>query len=211
MSTDGSNDKDLDKMKPIMVKLFDINVSRAVTHFLDMGVTQGVDAAKASTIFKAIDEVMTDNSIPWKNCIAFSVDNTSANLGQFNSIKTQVLEHNPHCYFLGCPCHILHNTSGKASAQLKQVSGFDIDDCQVDIFYYFDKTKQKAALSDYTQFCNLVFHKMQKHVTTRWLSLNTSVNRILSGYEGLKSYFLSEDDKDSKIPRFARLRNHFEN
>ncbi|CAB4014375.1 Hypothetical predicted protein [Paramuricea clavata] len=80
MSTDGSNDKDLDKMNPITVKLFDINASRAVTRFLDMGVTQGVDAAKASTIFEAIDEVMTDNSIPWKNCIAFSVDNTSANL-----------------------------------------------------------------------------------------------------------------------------------
>jgi hypothetical protein len=44
---------------------------------------------------------------------------------------------------------------------------------------------------------------MLKHVTTRWLSLNTSVNHILSGYEGLKSYFLSEDDEDSKIPRFA--------
>ena len=111
MSTDGSNDKDLDKMNPITVKLFDINTSRAVTRFLDMGVTQGVDAAKASTIFEAIDEVMTDNSIPWKNCIAFSVDNTSANLGQFNSIKTQVLERNPDCYFLGCPCHILHNTA----------------------------------------------------------------------------------------------------
>ncbi len=212
MSTDGSNDKDLDKINPITVKLFDIHASRAVTRFLDMGVTQGVDAAKASTIFEAIDEVMTDNSIPWKNCIAFSVDNTSANLGQFNSIKTRVLERNPHCYFLGCPCHILHNTAGKASAQLKQVSGFDIDDLAVDIFYYFDKsTKRKAALSDYTQFCDLVYRKMLKHVTTRWLSLNTSVNRILSGYEGLKSYFLSEDDEDSKIPRFARLRNHFEN
>ena len=58
--------------------------------------TQGVDAAAASTIFEAIDEVMTDNSIPWKNCIAFSVDNTSANLGQFNSIKTRVLERNPN-------------------------------------------------------------------------------------------------------------------
>jgi hypothetical protein len=82
----------------------------------------------------------------------------------------------------------------------------------VDIFYYFDKsTKRKAALSDYTQFCDLVYRKMLKHVTTRWLSLNTSVNRILSGYEGLKSYFLSEDDEDSKIPRFSRLRKHFEN
>ncbi len=45
MSTDGSNDKDLDKMNPITVKLFYLNASRAVTCFLDMGVTQGVDAA----------------------------------------------------------------------------------------------------------------------------------------------------------------------
>jgi len=85
-----------------------------------------VDAAAASTIFEAIDEVMTDNS--------------SANLGQFNFIKTRVLEHNPNCYFLGCPCHILHNTAGKASAKLKEVSGFDVDDLAVDIFYYFDKS-----------------------------------------------------------------------
>jgi hypothetical protein len=78
------------------------------------------------------------------------------------------------------------------------------DDLAVDIFYYFDKsTKQKAALSDYTQFCDLVYLKMLKHVATRWLSLNTSVSHILSGYEGLKSYFLSEDDEDYKIPRFA--------
>lgn len=121
-------------MNPINVKLFDIRASRVVTRFLDMGVTQGVDAAKASTIFEAIDEVMTDNSIPWKNCMAFSVDSTSVNLGQFNSIKTRVLERNPGCYFLGCPCHILHNTAAKASSQLKDISGFDVDDLAVDIF-----------------------------------------------------------------------------
>ncbi len=49
-----SNDKDLDKMNPITVKPFDIiNASRVVTRFLDMGATQGVDAAKASSIFEA--------------------------------------------------------------------------------------------------------------------------------------------------------------
>lgn len=51
MSTDASNDKDLDEMNPITVKLFDINMSRAVTRFLDMGVTQGVVDAAASAIF----------------------------------------------------------------------------------------------------------------------------------------------------------------
>ena len=65
MSTDGSNDKDLDKINPITV--FYINTSTAVTRFLDMGVTQGVDAAKASTIFEAIDEVMSDEVIQMSN------------------------------------------------------------------------------------------------------------------------------------------------
>ncbi len=100
---------------------------------------------------------------------------------------------------------------------MKQVSRFDIDDfvdkddISLTILTNQPSESTKAALSDYTQFCDLVYRKVLKHVTTCWLSLNTCVNHILSGYEGLKSYFLSEDDEDSKIPRFGRLRNHFEN
>lgn len=60
----------MNQRNPITVKRFDINASRAITYFLYMGVTLGVDAAKGSTIFEAIDEVMTNKSIPWKNCIA---------------------------------------------------------------------------------------------------------------------------------------------
>lgn len=83
------------------------------------------------TIFGAIDEVMNDNSIP------FSVDNTSSNLGQFNFSKTRVLERNPNCYFLFI--------AGKASAKLKEVSGFDVDDLAVDIFYYLQVTQVKGC------------------------------------------------------------------
>jgi len=44
---------------------------------------------------------------------------------------------------------------------------------------------------------------MLKHVSTRWLSLESAVSRIA----GLKSYFLSNDDNNA---RFRRLQEKFE-
>ena len=51
-----------------------------------------------------------------------SVDNTSVNLGKNNSLFTRITERNPAAYFMGCPCHIVHNTCLKASASFRQVS-----------------------------------------------------------------------------------------
>lgn len=44
-------------------------------------------------------------------------------------------------------------------------------------------------------------------MSTRWLSLESAVNRSLKIYPSLKSYFLSEDNA---APRFVRLKAHFE-
>lgn len=139
MLIDGFNDKDFDKMNLIMVKFFDINMLRVVICFLDMGVIQGVDVVVVFIIFEVIDEVMIDNSIFWKNCIVFFVDNISVNFGQFNFIKIWVFECNFKCYFFGCLCYIFYNIVGKVFVKLKEVFGFDVDDLVVDIFYYFDK------------------------------------------------------------------------
>ena len=79
---------------------------KVVIGFLGMGVTTGVDAVKAETMFKAVEDCMDKNELSWNNLVGFSVDNTSGNLGRLNSIKARVLKKNPHCYFLGCPCHI---------------------------------------------------------------------------------------------------------
>ena len=45
-----------------------------------------------------------------------------------------------------------------------------------------------------------------KHINVRWLSLERAFGRILSQYESLKSYFLSESDSS---PRFKRLQKAF--
>ena len=82
----------------------------------------GRDSATAAAIFAKMDEVLQDNEVKWRNCIGVSVDNTSVNLGKRNSILTRVKEKNPAIYFMGCPCHILHNTCMKAEEKFNQVS-----------------------------------------------------------------------------------------
>ena len=67
MAMDGSNDTDLKKMNPITVKYYDVNRSKVVTGFLDMGVTTGVDAAIAETMFKAVEDCMDKNELSWNN------------------------------------------------------------------------------------------------------------------------------------------------
>ena len=82
----------------------------------------GRDSTTAAAIFAKMDEVLQDNEVKWRNCIGVSVDNTSVNLGKRNSILTRVKEKNPAIYFMGCPCHILHNTCMKAEEKFNQVS-----------------------------------------------------------------------------------------
>ncbi|XP_041470149.1 uncharacterized protein LOC121419757 [Lytechinus variegatus] len=198
IAIDGSSDNDIEKMNPMTVRIFDMG--RVNTQFLDMCMSS---QSTAEALFNKMDEVLRRHNIQWENCVGLGVDNTSVNMGCRNSIKTRVLQKNETTYVMGCGCHIVHNTAGKASDAFEQVSGFNVEEMAIDIFYWFDKsTKRKAALLDYCIFCDQEYRRVLKHVNTRWLSLETAVSRILKQYAGLKSYFLSEDDR---APRFRRL------
>ena len=181
LSTDGPNDIGLGKITPLRVRLYDSSKSRVDTRFLDMCCTSGQNSVTAATIFQKID-VMIKLQLPWKNCVGFSLDNTSANLGIRNSIKSRVILKKNNCYFMGCPCHIIHNTAHKGSAGFTCNTKFDVDFC-IDIFYYFDKsTKRKNALQGYAEFCDQEYRDILKHINVRWLSLERAVERILLQY-----------------------------
>lgn len=79
--------------------------------------------------------------------------NTSVNVGARNSIFTLVMQKNPVCYFMGCPCHLVHNVVCRASTTFADASGFDIENMCIDVFYYFDKsTKRKSMLVEFQNF-----------------------------------------------------------
>jgi len=106
-------------MNPMTVKLFDGNTVKHL--FLDMCTTKGTSSGRAETIFNKMDDVFSRLDIPWSNCVALSVDNASVNLGIRNSLKSRISQKNDSIYFLGCPCHIIHNTASKASDAFAEV------------------------------------------------------------------------------------------
>ena len=150
------------------------------------------------------------NAIPWTHCVGVGVDNT-VNLGICNSIMTRVVVKNPSIYFMGCSCHIVHNTALKASegflkvnkffgcdtrmlvSEYMQTTRFDVEEMMVDTYFYFDKsTKRKNNLAEYSSFCDIEYRQVLKHVSTRWLSLEKTIDRTLQQLSALKSYFLSQ-------------------
>ena len=103
---------------------------------------------------------------------------------------------------MGCPCHIAHNTASGAADALRNETGFDVEELVVDMFYWFDKsTKRKSSLEKYCCFCDVQYRKIIKHVSTRWLSLETAVERVLKLYNGLRSYFASESCPQARYLR----------
>ena len=89
---------------------------------------------------------------------------------------------------------MLHNAAGKGASAFGDVTGFDIEDHCVDLFYWFDKsTQRKRALKEYFEFCDTEYEAVIKYIQ-------------LKKYEALKSYFISEHERDN---RFQRLNAAF--
>ena len=65
----------------------------------------------AKTIFSKTVSVKDYLEVPWENCVGFSLDNVSANMGIRNSIRSRIIAKSETCYIMGCPCQIIHNTA----------------------------------------------------------------------------------------------------
>ena len=92
-----------------------------------MWCTSSKDRATAGTTFNKTDSKITELDVLWCHCVGFSVDNTSVNLEVRNSIQSRVLVQNKSYFFIGCPCHIIHNTAIKGGAAFTSITGFGVE------------------------------------------------------------------------------------
>ena len=130
-------------------------------------------------------------------------------IGAHNSLASHLKAQNPDIYIHGCPFHLAHIAASNANDAFTKVTGINVEDLLIDLYYWFDKsTERKGVLAEYMDFCDQEYGKILKHSSTRWLSLERCVERTITKYAGLKSYFLSENFADA---RFQRLRKAFEN
>ena len=93
LSTDSSNYQYLEKMKPLMIKLFDENEHKVVTHFLDMCLSK---SATAESIFPSVNEIWKSMKSHGANCIALGVDKTSVNVSKHKSLIVDVSKEEPY-------------------------------------------------------------------------------------------------------------------
>ena len=93
-----------------------------------MNLMEGRDAATAAEMFSSVDKLFIKHGISWDFVTALGADNTNANIGEHNSLKSRVLEKNHNIFIAGCPCHILHNATCKSGSGFATVTSFDIED-----------------------------------------------------------------------------------
>ena len=122
---DSSNDTGIQKMFPVIACIYDIQFSQIMAKFFDMNLLESVTASMAESICNSVDNLFSKHNIPWKYCMAIGLDNTNANIGEHNSIKSRAREKNDNIVISGCPCHILH-VSSKAGDAFNKTTGFDI-------------------------------------------------------------------------------------
>ena len=200
---DESNDK-TDKSCIILLRVLDLNVGDTRTRFLDMPV---VNIGTAQNLYAALKESLTSKGLDFSRCIAFMSDTTNVMKGARSGVQRLIKNECPHVLDVGCICHLADLTikSGVKSLPV------DIDQLFIDVFYYFfHSSKRKQEFCDL--WCSLFTSEPQtilKHCPTRWLSLLRCVGRFISQFDGLKSYFLSCSEAETRkvVSIIDRLEN----
>ena len=124
----------LDESKfPLTVCIFDINHQRIMKKIFDMNLMKGWDASTAAEMFPSVDKLFIKYDISWDFITGLGIDNTNANIGEHNSVKSRAIEKNHNIFIAGWPCHILHNAACKSDLGFATITGFDIEDHCVDI------------------------------------------------------------------------------
>ena len=190
---DGGNDNFEKKYFRIMVRFWDVQLRKVVTCFLDAPIC---NIATGESLFNALSGVLEKHKIPWKNVIGFASDSASVMVGKRNSVLSCVILHKPDVFSMGCVCHL---AALCAAAGLKKLP-VSIDDLLIDICYHFKNSSKRCEefATILQNFDGIAPVRVLKHCSTRWLSLERAVKRLLLLWPALFTYFDRESDKSDK-------------
>ena len=143
-------------MNAVYTHIFDVERSNEVeVKFLNMCTTSGEHCSTVESLFNAIDKAFT-SEISWEQCVSIGLDNINVNLGVKNSIKSRVQQRNKSCFIAGCNCDLAHIAASNRGSSYSRVSGFDMADHIVDLYYYFkSSTRRKEILLEFLKFLDI--------------------------------------------------------
>ena len=205
----GSNDTSLEKMNPLTVRIYDINTSRVVTHFIDICCITGPRGGTAEFLTKYTKfcknlkfHGATVSDIPWITPVQTRELETREN--------QEFLEKTTIAIFFGALVisSMIHHMQDRQRLLKFQ----DLTLRTFALIYIISLIKASN-----THFCNQEYRKILKHLNVRWVSLELAVDRSLKLYVSLKLYFLSEKalttggkSEFGGLKRFEILKKAFE-
>ena len=192
---DETTDNTAEKEAVLLSIFFDDNLGRVVCRFYGLPVC---NIATGQTLFELIEDAFTKDNIPWGNLLGFGSDGASVMLGSRNSVLSRLRSVQPHLWHIHCICHVAHLCAAHAAKKLPA----DIENFVIDLYYYFHRSSKRIEeYKEFQEFCEVEPLTILKHASTRWLSLHTSVCRIVQQWDALYSYFNSHEqlERDSKI------------
>jgi len=95
----------------------------------------------------------------------------------------------PSLIGVGCPAHVLNNCIQHGTDTLK----IDIESTVLKVYNYFSiYTVRVESLKQFCEF-NIEYEQLLYHSKTSWLSLFPALERLITMFPALKSFFLSQD------------------
>lgn len=204
---DESTDVSTTKSLVLLARYFDFTFNKVRDRFLAMIELRNSDA---ESIFKCIQKCFIELKIPLQNCIGLASDNASVMTGKKSGVKALFLKENPFLFTIGCMCHSLHLCSSAAARMIPT----SVEILARNIYLYFSHSpKRQAEYKEFQESFNVKTHKILKTSSTRWLSLENVVSRILEQWTPLQHFFLHssfESDVNSDMANKIRaeLNNH---
>ena len=189
---DETTDVSSEKQLAICVMYVDETDLSAVTRFLDI---VEVDNSGAHGLYQAIRRVFEEKFIPLSNIIGYSSDTCNVMFGGNLSVSTLLKKDYPHVTAVKCSCHLIHLCAFYACLKLS----ITLEDLCRNIYSHFSRSSlRQKDFEQFQEFVQAQPHKMLKLSQTRWLSLESCVNRILEQWEALRLYFIAfvADGKD---------------
>ena len=186
LATDGSNDSNA-KLFPIVVRTVNPVTLSVVAEVVSLPVLE--DSATGKNIFDLLDSLLRENDISWLNCVSFGCDNAAVMTGVYKGVMSFIHQKNPNCVMSGCTLHLVHIAAEKAANQLP----YQPADLLVDIYYYMKKSSVRLRnLNMWQAYYDGQQRGVLKHVSTRWLSVSRCIDRLISDWRPLRSFFEDE-------------------
>lgn len=147
-----------------------------------------VELADAVTIYNRLVEMFEKSNINYKsNLIGFAADRAAVMTGKNHSVAKVLRNDCPNLVIIKCVCHSMALCASYACKKLPSV----VEKMAKNIYNYIQNSPKRV--SNFEKICTILESGKPKKILhpsqTRWLSLESVVNRLLEMYNELLAYF----------------------